>query len=98
MDSTAYASKPDKYLVEIVKKKDTDRAYKAIGTISAPVEGDQSATEAVEKLKTMARNMGGDALLDLQEESVSGSAELAFGSVTYRSRRVFLSAKVIVWE
>ena len=90
--------RPDNYPVEIVEEKNTNRAYKVIGTISAPVERDQNAFKAIERLKMMARNMGGDALLDLHEESVSGSAELFTGSVRYRSRSVFLSAKVIVWQ
>ena len=98
LDSRVFASKPDNYPVEIVEKKNTNRAYKVVGTINAPVGRDQSAFKAIERLKMMARNMGGDALLDLREESVSGSAELFTGGVRYRSRSVFLSTKVIVWQ
>ncbi|MBT8366670.1 MAG: hypothetical protein KJP23_18420 [Deltaproteobacteria bacterium] len=97
-DSTVYESKPENYPIEIVKKKDTNRPYNVIATISTAVAVDQSTTEAIEKLKMSARKMGGDALLDLHEQSVSGSAEFGIGSVRYRSRKVYLSAQVIVWQ
>ena len=95
--SAKYESKPDNYPIEIFEVKKIDRKFKIIGTIRTPLERNQAATEAIEKLKQMARKIGGDAVVDLHEESVSGTVELGVGAARYRSRKIYLTAKVIVW-
>ena len=97
MVSERYEAKPDNYPIEIFKEKKIDREYKIIGKIRTPLARDQAATEAIEKLKQMARKIGGDALVDVHEESVSGTVELGVGAARYRSRNIYLTAKVIVW-
>ena len=92
-----YESKPDNYPIEIFEVKKIDWEYKIIGKIRTPLERNQAVPEAIEKLKRIARKIGGDALVDLHEESVSGTVELGVGAARYRSRKIYLTAKVIVW-
>lgn len=96
--STEYTPKPNNYPIAVFEENNINRAYKVIGAVSAPVESDQIAGEAINRLKIKARNLGGDALLGLRKERVSGSVELAIGGVRYRSQKLFWSAKVIVWN
>ena len=95
--SARYESKPDNYPIEIFEVKKIYREHKIIGKIRTPLGRTQSATEAIEKLKQMAREIGGDGLVDLHEESVSGTVELGVGAARYRSRKIYLTARVIVW-
>ena len=95
--SAKYESKPDNYPIEILEVKKIDREFKIIGRIRTPLERNQAAAEAIEKLKQMARKIGGDALVALHEESVSGTLELGVGAARYRSRKIYLTTKVIVW-
>ncbi len=96
--SIEYSPKPNNYPIAIFEEKNITLSYKVIGVVSAPAEEDQIYREAIDKLKIKARNMGGDALLGLRKESVSGLVELGIGGVRYRSRKIFWSAKVIVWN
>ena len=92
-----YESKPDNYPIEILEVKKIDREYKIIGKIHTTLEANQAVAEAIERLKQMARKIGGDALVDLHKESVSGTVELGVGASRYRNRKIYLTAKVIVW-
>ena len=93
-----YTPKAENYPIEIFEEKDINRAYKVIGVVNAAVDINQIAMKAIDILKIKARKMGGDALIGLRKESVSGSVELAIGGIRYRSRKLFWSAKVIVWN
>ena len=95
--SANYESKPNNYPIEIYEEKKIDQEYKIIGKIRTPLERNQALPEAIEKLKRMARKIGGDALVDLHEESVSGTVELGVGATKFRSRKIYLTASVIVW-
>lgn len=84
-------SKPPDHPIEILDSKDIYRPYKTIGRVEEEQGGFSSKEEVIEKLKSKARNMGGDALINLKQRPVSFYAR---GSAFSQ----FWSAEVIVWE
>lgn len=92
--------KPDNYLIEILDVLNITRPYKVIGIVEANVGKKHNVADTIEHLKKEARRMGGDALIHLQIQRVTGAGVvISIGKTSpYGSLREIWSAKVIVWQ
>jgi signal recognition particle subunit SEC65 len=63
-DEVERAPKPEDYEIEIYTESGAPRGYKIIGTIY--VEGNKSNSEIIKQIKSEARKIGADAIVDMK--------------------------------
>lgn len=98
-DTTARQPKPNDFPIPILESNSTNRPYIVIGVVQANAGKLHDPRDTLEQLRQAAREMGGDALMDLQQGS-SGSTvvePMGNGFVAANPREIW-SAKVIVWN
>ena len=90
----------DGHPIDILERTEIKKAFNIIGKIQVQALTGESQPETIERMKVKARQLGGDALIDLKRDRVEGSAGGLGGSggISFRSRRDYWQAKVIVWE
>lgn len=92
-------SKSSNYPIEILDSINIDQPYKIIGIVQANAGKLHSIEDTIEHLKAEARNLGGDALIDLQQGTSKGGFIAPAGNMyVYGNIRNIWSAKVIAWE
>jgi hypothetical protein len=97
-ETTSRAPKPQDYPMEIVESAGLSRPYKVIGVVQANAGKLHSVKNTLEHLRTDARKMGGDALMDLEQGPVKKDLTGPFRNYRFEdSVREDWSAKVIVW-
>jgi hypothetical protein len=77
-------AKPPDYPIEILESPSVSRPYKVIGVVEANAGKLHSSEDTLNKLRAAARQMGADALLDVNRGS--------------RGPREIWSAKAIAWQ
>lgn len=98
-ETTARQPKPDNYLIDIYDSKDVNRPYKVIGIVQADAGKRHSVADTLEKLRSQARQMGGDALVDLTNQPIGIGVPTSKGGTIYSGHvRELWQAKVIVWK
>lgn len=98
-ETTARPPKPDDYSIEIYESNDLSKPYKVIGIVQANAGKKHSVADTMEKLRTQARRMGGDALIDLTNQPIGAGIPTSSGGTIYSGHvRELWQAKVIVWE
>lgn len=97
-ETTSRAAKPQDYPMEVVESAGLSRPHKVIGVVHVNAGKLHSVKNTLEHLRTDARKMGGDALMDLQQGPVKRNVPGPLGSYRFEdSVREDWSAKVIVW-
>jgi hypothetical protein len=98
-ETTSRAAKAPDHPMEIVDSVAATRPYKVIGQVQANAGKLHSVDDTLERLKAEARKMGGDALLDLQQDPAKrgGIAPIGAGFSVDDNLREIWSAKVIIW-
>lgn len=97
-ESAARPPRPD-CPIEILDVKDVNRPCRIIGRVEAAADERISLSRVMNKLRDAARKMGGDALADLQHQSVATGVPVSQDNSLYFGYvRDLWSAKVIVWE
>ena len=89
--------KPESYEIEIVDVKDIYRPYKIIGLVDANAGKRHNTQDVMQKLKNAAKQMGGDALIELQNQPIGGGLPIQGGTMYSGHIRDLWKAKVIVW-
>jgi hypothetical protein len=85
--------------VEILDAKDVNKPYKVIGQVEAAADERINLAKVMDKFRDAARKMGGEALIDLQHQSVGTGVPISQdGSLYFGYVRDLWSAKVIVWQ
>jgi hypothetical protein len=69
-DEVVRPTKPDDYQIEVYTEAGAPREYKVIGTIY--VEANMSNPEIVKKIKSEARKIGADAIVNMKNYGPSG--------------------------
>lgn len=91
--------KPTNFPVEIIDSESIEKEYKVIGEVSGEAINAKSSQAILEKLRTKVREMGGDAMIELERgNSGAGYYNASAGSAVYNSNaKQNWTAKVIVW-
>jgi hypothetical protein len=91
--------KPSNFPIDIYESSNLNRPYKVIGIVTANAGKWHSTQDTIEQLKKVAREMGGEALMDLGFATSDGRIiqRTATGYVSGSARENW-GAKVIVWE
>ena len=98
-ETSSRLPKSENYPIEIFESTDVKCHYKVIGVVQANAGKLHNPSDTIEHLKIKARQMGGDALIDLQQGPSSGGVVMPVGNMyTYGNVREIWSAKVIVWK
>lgn len=98
LESSLRDPKPDNFPIDIYDSVSLSRGYKVIGTVMANAGKLHSTHNTINILKAKARNMGGDALLDLGISTSDGRLIQKLGSGYAASGlRENWAAKVIIW-
>jgi hypothetical protein len=85
--------------MEIFDLANINRPYKVIGVVQANAGKRHSTADVIEKLKNEARKLGGDALIDLQQQPIGAGIPTSQGGMIYSGHvRDLWRAKVIVWQ
>lgn len=85
--------------IEILDTTNINRPYKVIGLVQADAGWQNNTTDVTEKLKSEARKLGGDALIDLQQQPIGVGIPASQGGMIYSGHvRDLWSAKVIIWQ
>ena len=87
--------------IPILDKATINRPYKVIGLIKIDAGTRQFTAEIIEQIKSEARKLGGDALIDLEQQPLESSFPIdqPSSSLFYTGHlRDLWTAKVIVWE
>lgn len=92
------APKPKDYPIEILDAGDINRPYKIIGLVQANAGQLHSIEDTLEKLREAAREMGADALLNIDNEPYGETSSNVGGVRYYGHLRELWRAKAIVWE
>jgi hypothetical protein len=96
-ETTPRTPKPSDYPIEILDIANIDKPYKVIGVVKATPKGRRSPEAILEKLRTKAREMGGDALIDLTIGE-GDKVIIPTGNLFVVKRGETWTAKVIVWQ
>jgi hypothetical protein len=97
-ETTARAPKPDNFPIELYESKDIEKPYKVIGIVQADAGKRHSVAATLEKLRSAARRMGADALIDLSNQPIGGGVPSNGGTIYSGHVRDLWSAKAIVWK
>jgi len=98
-ETTVRLPKPADYPIEIYESKDIRKPYKVIGIVQANAGKRHSVADTMEKLRSQARQMGGDALVDLANRPIGAGIPTSGGGIIYSGHvRDLWQAKVIVWQ
>ncbi len=97
-ESMARTPKPDDFPIEIVDSRNISKAYKVIGLVQANAGKKHSVGDILEKLRSGARQMGADALIDLSNQPIGGGVPSQGGTIYSGHMRDLWTAKAIVWE
>lgn len=98
-EKTERLSKPENYPIEILEPRDIKRPYKVIGFVQIEAGKLHDTAKVVERLRGEARKMGGDALMELQQQPIGVGIPQQGGGTFYSGHvRDLWTAKVIVWE
>lgn len=105
-EEEARPTKPFDFAIPILNKANIHRPYKIIGLIQIDASQRDNEGMIIEQLKTEARRLGGDALIDLQQQPqethfpIGGTFPLVSqGELAYSGHfRDLWTAKVIVWQ
>jgi len=105
-DTVVRSPKPFDFPIAILDKAKINRPYKIIGLVQVDASKRQFAAEIIEQLKYEARKLGGDALIDLQQQPlethfpIGGTFPIVSqGDLSYSGHfRNLWTAKVIVWQ
>jgi hypothetical protein len=103
-ESTARPPKSLDTPITILDKATITRPYKVIGLIKIDASTQHFSVEIIEQIKMEARKLGGDAVIDLQQQPLEsslpiGSFPTGQADLTYSGHlRDLWSAKVIVWQ
>ena len=98
-ESIPRAPKPPGFLIEIYDSRDLNtNDFKIIGRVEANAGKLHSVNNTIENLKEKARQMGGDALINLTNNPHEGRmiTRTNYGYVSSSPREVWV-AEVIVW-
>ncbi len=98
-ETTYRDPKPFDFPIDIYESNNLTKAYKTIGIVKANAGKLHSSQDTINRLKILARQMGGDALLDLGIEAHDGRViqRTSYGYIGYSPRQIWF-AKVITWE
>jgi hypothetical protein len=97
-ETTARAPKSDIFPIELYESKDVQKPYKVIGIVQADAGKLHSVSDVLEKLRSAARMMGADALIDLSNQPIGGGVPSNRGTIYSGYVRDLWSAKAIIWE
>jgi len=97
-ETTARTPKPDDFPIEILESRDIARPYKVIGLVQANAGKRHSIVHTLEKLRSAARHMGADALVDLNNQPIAAGLPSNGGTIYSGHVRDLWKAKAIVWE
>jgi hypothetical protein len=96
--NNAEAPKAVGFPIEIFESSQVNRPYKTLGIVQGNAGKRHNVKDTLEHLKSEARAMGGDALIDLQLGPSRGGVITPVGnSYVYGNLREVWSAKVIKW-
>jgi hypothetical protein len=91
--------KPADFPMEILDTANINRPYKVIGLVQANAGKLHNTADVIEQLKNEARKLGGDALIDLQQQPIGAGVPTSQGGVIYSGHvRDLWTAKVIIWQ
>jgi len=91
--------KPADFPIEILDPVNINRPYKVIGLAQATAGKRHNTAEVIEQLKKEARKLGGDALIELQQQPIGAGGPTSQGGMVYSGHvRDLWSAKVIIWQ
>jgi len=97
-EATARTPKSNDFPIEILESKDVTRPYKVIGFVQANAGKKHSTADTLERLRTAARQMGADALIDLKNQPIGAGVPSDGGMIYSGHVRELWKAKAIVWE
>ena len=90
--------KPKEFPIEIIDMANVKRPYKVIGLVQVDAGARFNLTNPIERLKGEAKKLGGDALIELQQQSIGVGTFSRSGGTYGGHARDLWTAKVIVWE
>lgn len=91
-DQTTRQAKPTDYSIEILDRENIDREYKVIAQVSDAITNVYESEQLImNNLLNAARKLGGDALIDLETETIDTSYDWI------PSKETIYKAKVIVF-
>lgn len=96
-ETTVRTPKADDFPIEILESREVTRPYKVIGLVQANAGKRHSIGDTLEKLRTAARQMGADALLDLNNELIGVGVPAQGGTIYSGHVRDLWRAKAIIW-
>ncbi len=97
-ESAPRSPKPQDYIIEVIDIKDIDRPYKVIGVVDANAGKKHDTADVLGKIKEAAKDMGGDAIIELQSQPIGGGVPYQGGMVYSGHIRDLWRAKVIVYD
>jgi len=97
-ERAAREPKPDGFAVEILESGDITRPYKVIGFVQVNAGKKGATGDVLEKLRSAARQMGADALIDLNNQPIGAGVPSDGGTMYSGYVRDLWKAKAIVWE
>ena len=97
-ESMARTPKRSDSPIEVLDSKDITRPYKVIGFVQANAGKNHDVADTLDKLRSAARQMGADALIDLSNQPIGGGVPSQGGTVYSGHMRDLWTAKAIVWE
>lgn len=69
-ETRARTPKPDDFPIEIVESKNITKPYKVIGLVQVNAGKKHSVADTLEKLRSAARQLGADALIDFSNQPI----------------------------
>ena len=98
-ETMARTPKPDGFPIEILESKGITKPYKVIGLVQINAGKKHSVADTLEKLRSAARQLGADALIDLSNQPIGPGVPTSSGGTIYSGHvRDLWTAKAIVWE
>ena len=97
-ETAARPPKPQDFLIEVYESKDIKRPYKVIGLVQVNAGKRHSVADTLEQLRSAARQMGADALIDLGNQPIGAGVPSNGGTIYSGHVRDLWTAKAIVWE
>ncbi len=98
MEASVRPAKSPSEPIEILEGSTLTRPYAVIGMVKARASRHRSSEDVLEVLRSRAREMGGDALVDLQWGESGGRVAIPTSGAIILTRRELYTAKVIVWK
>lgn len=97
-ETAARPPKSQDFAIEVYESKDIKRPYKVIGLVQADAGKRHSVADTLEQLRSAARLMGADALIDLGNQPIGAGVPSDGGTMYSGHARDLWTAKAIVWQ